>query len=395
MLLTDNASIRSACEALRAAGIVAFDTEFVFERTYRPALGLVQLAAPEGPAVAIDPLAGADLEPVWSLLLDERVLKVVHAGLMDWSIVYAKTGGRLPRRAFDTQIAASFLGLGAQIGYANLVDQLTGVHIDKGETQTDWLRRPLSERQIEYAIADVTHLLIVYESLVARADARGRAAWIEEECARTLDPARYADPDPREVFRSLKRAAAMRRPELAVLRELAAWREIEARTRDLRPHFVLRDDVLVATARRAPTSPKDLSQVRGFPGSEVERSGERLIEAVRRARALPASEWPMLERGAESDPFAEVSLSLLAAFVAMRARDLEMTPELIATRNALRALLRDGVDARGDGDGPVLSSWRRELLGPDFEALLSGRAALAIEAGTRRPRIVRLSGGGE
>lgn len=396
MLITDPLALASACASFRKAGLVSFDTEFVFERTYRPALGLVQLATPAsdalpgGLAVAVDPVALKDLRPMWDLLLDDSVRKVVHAGSMDWTIVF-QHAGRLPRNVFDSQIAGSFLGYGAQVGYANLVESVLGERVDKVETQTDWLRRPLTDRQLEYAIADVTHLLEVYKRLSRDLETRGRASWVAEECARSLDETRYRDPDPRETFRAIRRASSLRRPELAALRELGAWREREARSRDLRPHILLRDEVIIAIARRMPQGEADLLQVRGLQSSELKRSGAAMLAAVRTARELPESEWPIIDREGALDPQLDVSVSLLLAFVQMRAREVEVSSEVLASRGALKAILRSGPDAVDETGAPVLTSWRKDLLGAELQALCDGRAALAVDAETKRPRLVSLS----
>ena len=385
MLITEASPLREVCAALAQEPIIAFDTEFLFERTYRPVLGLVQLAAPSGIAVAVDPLK-VDMGPVWTLLCDDTRDKLVHAGLMDWSIVYAATGGRLPVRVFDTQIAAAFLGHGPQIGYANLVEATLGVRVDKVETHTDWLRRPLTPAQIEYAIADVTHLLKVHAHMKRELAARGREDFVREECERAMTPTRYADPDPREVFWNFKRAASLRKPELAVLRELCAWRERQARVRDLRPHFVVRDEILYAVAKRAPRSEEELALVRGFPSAELKRSGSELLAAIAAGRAVPEADCPFFERPESTDPLLDVSVALLSAFVAMRARAVDVSADTLAPRTVLRAVLKDGLDVAMDG-APLLTHWRRELLGPEFAALVAGEAALSIDPTTRRPRV--------
>lgn len=386
MLITDPESLSVACRAIREVGTCAFDTEFVFERTYRPALGLIQLAAPGGPAVAVDPLAVRDLTPVWELLLDDAVQVVVHAGTMDWTIVY-HAAGRLPRNVFDSQIAASFLGYGAQIGYAPLVESTLGVRVDKVETHTDWLRRPLTDKQLEYALKDVTHLLDVYVHLVRELSKRGRTDWVREENERAMEPGRFRTPDPDLVYRDLRRAASLRRNEQVVLRELAAWREREAVSRDLRPHILLRDDLLIALARRAPQNEADLGQVRGIPAAEVKRSTGAILAAVARALALPEDQWPVFERPDASDPLLDISVGLLLAAVQLRAREEEISSETLASRGTLKAILRGGLDAVDEHGTPVLSTWRKNMLGADLTALCAGQAALAIDPATKRPRL--------
>ncbi len=253
MLITDPKALIQLCHEIRSEGVCGFDTEFVFERTYWPQLGLVQVSAPSGVAGAVDPLAIQDLGPLFDLLLDDKVQKIVHAGGMDWKILVHRAG-RLPANIFDTQIAASFLGYGQQIGYSPLVESILGEKVDKTETYTDWLRRPLTDRQVDYAITDVTHLLKIHRKLEKELAGRGRLDWAAEEFIQSVGLDQYRDPDPYEVYRNFRRTGSLSRKDLAVLREIAAWREIEARARNVRPHFILKDDVLVAAARRAPRS---------------------------------------------------------------------------------------------------------------------------------------------
>jgi ribonuclease D len=387
MLITTPRPLDDLCNAIRATGFCGYDTEFVAEKSYWPRLGLVQLGAPGGPAGAVDPLALDDLSPVVDLLLDPAMTIVVHAGSMDWKIL-AKETGRLPLRTFDTQIAASFLGYGLQAGYGALVDSVLGRKIDKTETFTDWLKRPLSPEQVAYAVGDVTHLMDLHVALEAALRARGRLEWAQEEFAAATLVADHLDPDERTLYQDFRRVGGLGRKELAVLRELVAWRELEARDRDVRPNFVAKDDVLLAAAKRAPRSEKELGTIRAIAPHELGRIAPGIVKAVHAALALPESEWPELSRQDPAEIGIEPTVNVLQAFVQTRAREADLAPEVVAPRSTLKQLAISGVNATRPDGTPVLTGWRREVLGEELNDLLSGRAAVAIDPATRRVRVV-------
>lgn len=386
VLVTTSQKLEALCRDIRSEGVCGFDTEFVFERTYYPRLGLIQLSAPSGIAGAVDPLSVKDLGPALDLLLDDRIKKIVHAGGMDWKIV-AQLSGRLPQSVFDTQIAASFLGFGPQIGYAPLVESVLDIRVDKSETYTDWLQRPLRQEQITYALSDVTHLLKVQRHLESELERRGRLSWAVEEFRRSVHIDLYADPDPYAVFLDIRRSSSLGRRELAVLRELAAWREMEAKTRDLRPHFVLKDDVLLALARRAPRSEPDLLQVRGITSQEITRSGPDILKAIQRARKLPDTEWPAVEKGEPPEPGLDAAVNLLQSYLQIRAKELDLATETLLTKGMLKAIVRQGENATSTDGTPILKGWRKELLGTDFLDLLNGQMTLGLDPKTRKLKI--------
>lgn len=377
MLISDSETLGAFCEALRGAPYIAVDTEFMREKTYFARLCLVQVAHGERFA-AIDTLAaGLDLRPLGELLRDPAIVKVFHAAPQDLEIFFHEMGS-VPAPVFDTQIAASVCGLGEQPGYATLVDKLVGAEIDKSSQITDWSLRPLSERQLAYALSDVTHLCTIYEYLCDELAARGRAAWVEEEMEGLTDEGRYRV-EPREVWRRVK----VRRPRpktLAVLRELAAWREETAMARNLPRKWVLRDEALVEIAQHLPRSADGLERVRGLSAKQANGDeGVALLEAVDRALALPESEWPSppkRSRRASNDSL----VALLQALLRLRCDESGVAMSMVATRKDLDKLAapREAGEAQ---DLPALKGWRREVFGADALALCEGRLALSARGG--------------
>lgn len=387
MLITTKPQLLDLCHAIRSAGICGYDTEFIAEKSYWPRLGLVQLGAPGGPAGAVDPLAIDDLSPVVDLLLEPSMTIVVHAGSMDWKIL-AKETGRLPLRTFDTQLAASFLGYGLQAGYGALVESVLGRKIDKTETLTDWLKRPLSSEQVAYAVGDVTHLMDLHVALEAALRARGRLEWATEEFAAAVSVEQHLDADERSLYLDFRRVGGLGRKELAVLRELVAWRELEARQRDVRPNFVAKDDVLLAAAKRAPRSEKELGSIRSIAPHELGRIAPGIVAAVHAALAMPESDWPEVMRQDPAEVGIDPTVNLLQAFVQTRAREADLAPEIVAPRATLKQLAIGGPDATRPDGAPVLSGWRRDVLGEELQDLLTGRAAITIDPATRRVQVV-------
>lgn len=384
-----------ALAPLRAATCLAVDTEFVWEKTYRPVLALVQVAGrgPDGQvhAVAIDPL-GVDVRPVADLLAEPARLKVFHAGRTDLELLHELLGAP-PGPVFDTQRAASLLGFGHQVGYAALVEQLLSRRIDKVEQWSEWTKRPLRPEQVEYALSDVIPLLDVHHALVARLEEAGRRAWADEEMAPLLDPATYEPVPDADRWREVKNRRGLDRRGLAVLRELAAWRERTARARDLRPSWIVKDPTLVDIARRAPTRPSELEKVRGLHPSESRRHGDELVAAIKKALDLPEAELPPLDkRRAGPDPAPAVEL--LRALLAQRAEEVGIAAETLATTADLTRLAKAhlrgdalrGDDEPRDGAEPhdVLAGWRGELLGKDLLRLLRGELSLRVDPETGR-----------
>ena len=360
-------------EAL-AARAVALDTEFVWERTFYPALGLVQVGLPGGRVALVDPLA-VDLAPLGALLANAAVTKVLHDATQDLQILARATGAR-PVNVFDTQRAAGLVGYSSTASLQDLVDAVAGVRLDKGETRSNWLARPLSDPQQRYAEDDVRYLLQVHDALAAAAEARGRTPWIAEEMARYEADALYVAPDVSDAVervkaRDLTRLNARQR---AVLRALASWREVEAQTLDRTRRMVLPDEALVDLARRAPASEDDLRRT-PLTDRQIARFGAGIVAAVAEGTAAPAEDRERRGRpGPEEERDAARVLVAQALVAGGGARD-GVDPALVAPKAALRDAVAAGPDAVTD----LLPGWRGAFLGDDLAALLRGDLAVCLD----------------
>lgn len=370
-LITRQRQLQELCDSLRDAPFLAVDTEFMRERTYWPKLCLVQVAHGDI-AAAVDPLAdGIDLAPLFDLLDNSEQTKVLHSATQDLELFYGLTG-RVPHPVFDTQVAAAFCGLGEQPGYANVVGKLLGHSVDKASQSTDWSRRPLSKRQLAYALADVTHLCEIYEHMWRLLTQAGRLEWVLEEMPALTREENYAVV-PRECWRRLK----VRRPTtrtLGILRELAAWREETAMARDLPRGWVVRDEALVEIATHQLTDPDELERVRGLSAKVAHGAdGRKMIAAVKRGLALAEDELPELPQRRDKDPGGEDRVALLRALLKQRAEEHGLADTAVATRDEL-----DALGAGRKKDLRTLTGWRRSVFGDDALRLLAGELALRI-----------------
>src|SRR3954447_24046243 len=375
-LITKTDDLQALVDRLSSHPFVAVDTEFMRENTYWPELCLIQVASSEE-AAAIDPKAeGIDLKPLLSLFVNnEDVLKVFHAGGQDLEIIHNLTG-KVPHPLFDTQIAAMALGHGEQIGYSNLIESLLGHSLDKGARFTDWGRRPLDKRQIDYAIADVTHLATVFPRMVDKLRKTARGAWLDEEMERLADSSSFAFP-PEDAWKRLKLPS--RNPAvLGRLKALAGWRETEARSKNLPRGRIIKDDTLSEIVLHPPKSQEDLGSIRGLSaGWRNNDIGARLIAALAAAKPLEADQMPDREpkRPGLTKDGALVS-DLLKLLLKIRSKEAGVAARLIARSDELEALAA-GVRK----DLKILSGWRFEEFGKDALDLVEGRMAFAIENG--------------
>jgi ribonuclease D len=372
-LITTTDDLAAACQRMASYPFVTVDTEFLRESTYYPQLCVAQLASPDE-AVVVDALAeGIDLAPFFGLMGDERVTKVFHAARQDIEIVWhhAKL---IPHPVFDTQVAAMVLGYGESVSYDQLVQRITGDALDKSSRFTDWTRRPLSKAQVDYAISDVTHLRDVYRKLKADLEKRGRSEWLSEEMDILTSPDTYRM-DPDNAWQRLR--SRVRKPkELAVLMEVAAWREREARTRDVPRGRVLKDDLVADIAIQQPTSIERLSSLRALPkGFERSKWGQEIPDIVKRGLARDPKSLPVIERTRPAVNGAAI-VELLKVLLRMTAEKHAVAAKVIATVDDLERIAADD-----QADVPALKGWRRELFGEKALALKSGRLALAIEKG--------------
>ena len=378
-LISDTAALENFCSRLATADFIAVDTEFMRENSYWPDLCLIQIATPEE-AAAIDPKApGLDLKPLLDLLVDnEEVLKVLHAGAQDLEIIYNLTG-KTPHPMFDTQVAAMALGLGEQVGYSSLVESYLGHQVDKGARFTDWSRRPLDQRQLDYAISDVTHLAGLFPRMLDRLKRTGRGAWLDEEMHRLADPATYAN-NPETAWRKLR--LPNKKPEtLGRLKALAAWREREAQLKDIPKGRIIKDDTLGDLAISPPRTQADLGRVRGLSASWAANDiGKRLMDALANAQPLTSDEMPQRDAGRPNmGKDASLIADLLKLLLKIRAKEADVAAKLIARSDELEQI------AAGQREGlAVLGGWRREVFGNDALDLVEGRLAFAIENGRLR-----------
>ncbi|HZS11843.1 MAG TPA: ribonuclease D [Nitrospirales bacterium] len=371
--ITTETAFRELTARMENSERVGLDTEFVGEDSFVPRLEVIQVAVGDHCAVIDYPAIGT-LEPWAELLSNPKIEKVVHAGRQDLELFYAHTG-RVTRPVFDTQVAAAMVGYGTQVAYAQLVQRVTGVKLAKLHTFTNWSQRPLTRDQLAYAIDDVKYLLQVRDHLSKRLQSHGRLDWVREEFARleskVTDPSR----EPRERYQRIKGWENMKPRVAAVLRELVAWREEEARRRNVPRGRVVRDEVLVELARQAPRTVDALRGTRGLHGSEIDRNGEHMIKAVESALALPESDWPDVAPARKPDVDPGGQVDLLQAVLKMLAQQEAIAPGLLANAADLHALVEAG--RQRDGlDLPILQGWRRKLAGDLLLDVLDGKLAV-------------------
>ena len=374
-LITTTQALQELCDRLSRSDFVAVDTEFMRENTYWPELCLVQIANEEE-AAAIDPLAdGIDLAPLLELLTaNEDVLKVFHAGSQDVEIIVNLTG-KTPHPIFDTQIAMMAISQSEQIGYANLVESWQGLTIDKGARFTDWSRRPLTERQIEYAIGDVTHLSTIFPKMLKKLIKSGRGGWLDAEMEKLADPSNYLS-DPETVWHRIRQSG--RNPAvLGRLKVLAAWRESEAQHKNIPRGRIMRDETLADIASHPPKKQADLAKVRGLSAAWRDNDiGKRLMKVIEKAEPLGAEEIPeKIKRGAPLGKEGALVADLLKLLLKIRSREIDVAARLLTRSEEMEAL------AAGVRDLPVLQGWRYEVFGRDALELVEGRMAFAVVSG--------------
>ena len=374
LVITATQPLAEACQRLAKHDFVAVDTEFMREQTFWPKLCLVQLAAP-GIELVVDPLApGIDLAPFFALMADQRVMKVFHAARQDIEIVHYRAG-IVPKPVFDTQVAAMVCGYGDSISYVNLVKRINNQDLDKSSRFTDWGRRPLSEKQLVYALGDVTHLRDVYVHLRDTLEKTGRASWLDQEMAALTDPKTY-EVAPETAWKRLKLKVRNRRG-LAVLMELAAWRERQAQAQDVPRNRVLRDEALYDIANQQPTEAAQLGELRtlsdGFARSARARE---IVDAVKRGLARDPKTVPPINSGVALTPEATAMVDLLRVLLKAAASRNGVAPRLIADTEDL-----ERIASEPEPDVPALKGWRRQLFGDDALKLKRGELALAIRRG--------------
>ncbi len=379
-LITTTADLAAFCQRLSSTEFVTVDTEFHRETTYWPLLCLVQVAGPDE-AHCIDALAdGLDLSPLYELFRNTRVVKVFHAARQDLEIFFHKAG-LIPAPLFDTQVAAMVCGFGESAGYETLVSKLTSARIDKSQRFKDWLRRPLSEKQVHYALTDVIHLRDVYVKLKTQLDDSGRTAWVGEEMQVLTNPATYAL-TPEDSWRRIK--SRERKPRyLAVLKEISAWRERTAQEQNTPRRRVIKDEALAELAALKPTDEQALSQTRLSKHLARSKYAADILAAVKRGLDMPEDKCPKLPRALDKAPGIGPVIDLLKVLLKARCEANDVALKLVATVDNLERIAGDD-----EAEVPALSGWRRDLFGADAIKLKHGRLALALSADSKTVEVV-------
>lgn len=368
---TDNA-LKETCKQLEESEFLALDTEFIRERTYFSQLCLIQIAN-ENTVACLDPLAINNLSPLRDLLFSESITKVMHATHQDMEIFF-KLWDALPEPVYDTQVAATLLGMGESIGYASLVKKMLNVDLDKSHTRTDWSQRPLSSKQLEYAADDVRYLAQLYPIQKQKLQSLGRLEWLKDDFSALCRPDRYQT-KPDDAWRKVKGIKKLKRKQLAILQQLAAWREQEAVKQDKPRRRIISDEAVIDLSRLQPDSISELSSYRGINGKTLKSDGESLIKLIKSALALPPEEWPELSIRHPLSTDDDALVDALAALLKLISADVKITASSIATRRDLENLVR------GDRDLDLLKGWRHQHAGQQLLGFLDGNLTLRARDG--------------
>ncbi len=360
-------NLAQLCAQLEGSPFVVIDTEFVRERTYYPQLALIQVS--NGEVIAcIDPLAIADLTPLKTLFADPRTIKVFHAASQDMEVFF-HLFGELPAPFYDTQIAATLQGLGDQIGYAALVQEMLGVELDKSHSRTDWLQRPLSDQQISYAEDDVRYLAQLYPMQRQQLEAQGRLEWLNDDFTLMADPNRYR-PNPASAWLRIKGLNRLRGVQLAILEKLGAWREERAMEKDQPRRRIANDEILLDIAKLRPKNLQALGKLRDIPESLVSKQGDELIKCVVAAEAMPKDAWPKLNLPQRLNSEQEALVDALQAIMKLCAHQHQINITTLTSRKELDELVR------GERELPILQGWRRRHGGELLLEFIEGKRQL-------------------
>ena len=375
-LVTQPAELSACVEHLSRCRRLGLDTEFVGENSYHPQLCLIQVAASDA-LYLIDPLTAGPLDAFWALVVDPAREMVVHAGREEVRICYLACG-KTPANMVDLQLAAGLAGLSYPLGHGPLVREVLGIGLSKGETLTEWGKRPLTNSQIRYAFDDVRFLLAIWEQLSARLEALGRQAWLREECARLVDaaiPSAPADLGTSERFRKLRGVGALDRRRLAIVREIFNWREQAAARHNRPPRTIVRDDLVIEIARRNPTKERDLHVIRGLPKRDL----EAIVQAVERARALPIEQCPAVAEREQDPPQVGMVAAILMAVLGDVCARRHLAPNLVATTQDVKLLVRARFGkSELPADSLLTHGWRREHILPELLAVLDGDRSVRV-----------------
>jgi len=380
MLIEDQSTFEDLVVHLREEKIFCLDTEFLSDRSFRPKLCLLQASTKEQ-VCAIDPFRVKNLDSFLDLVRNPDITKVLHAGQQDMMIFFDLINTP-PKNIFDTQIAAALLGLGDSIGYARLVESVLRTRLKQDESFTDWSQRPLTKRQVEYALDDVRHLPALHDCLSSQLEDLGRRDWLKEELA-VYDDVNFYRRDPETAYRRLRGADKLHRANLAVLQRLAKWREEEAQRRDRPRSWIMPDAPLVELARRKPKNVGDLKSMRGLHPRFIKRNGDQLLRVIAESSQLGPESYPPPLTPSPKDPDLAARVGLLEVLLKKLAADLKIGADTVATRSQLYQLVRASIDGQIEQlDLPLLSGWRGKLVGQKLAEFLEGRLCLTIDRKT-------------
>ena len=368
--ITNNKELGDFCQQIRDAKVLALDTEFIREKTYYPKLCLIQVATPEVVA-CIDPLTIDNMQPLWDLLLNRDCLKVLHAARQDLEIFYNLLG-EVPQPVFDTQLVATVLGYGEQMGYGNLIQKVLGVELTKGHARTDWMQRPLSQEQLDYAADDVRYLIQAYPVLLKTLDELGRKEWLADDFNELVQNSLY-EIETAQVWQRVSGNTRLKSPQLVVLQQLAAWREQQAKQRDKPRKWILADDILISLAQHPPKDMAQLQRLRGLSENMISKYGDELLRLIKEGQALPREQWPTLKFKSRLSVEQEALADSIMALIRLRATQNQISATLLATRKDIDSIIQ------GERQVPLLLGWRAALAGHDVVAYLDGKLALKVE----------------
>jgi len=360
--------LKNLCQQVEKSEVIAIDTEFLREKTFYAQLCLLQIAT-EDVIACIDPLAISTLDPLFELFYQPNRIKILHSARQDLEIFF-DLRGEIPTPIFDTQIAATLLGYGDQIGYANLVTDMLGITIDKDYARTDWTRRPLEAAQLQYAMNDVRYLITMYHQQVQLLTQTGRETWLQEDFAKLADINLYS-PKPEQLWTRIKATKNLKRSQLVVLQQLAIWREQTARQANRPRKWIVSDDVLLDVARRSPHTVADLEKIHGW-NNQIRKFTDDILKAVEQAKTIPESRWPSKKSISKLSPEQEAVVDLLMAVVKACAMENAVTSTLLATRKDLELLVA------GNREASICSGWRFELAGKKLIQMLNGELSVTV-----------------
>jgi ribonuclease D len=385
MMISTSEALKEAVQCAREGGAVGIDTEFIWDRTYYPTLGLVQIGYPDGEAVLIDAPAIEDWAPLAELMSDPDTVKILHDAQQDLNIIHRACGG-LPKNIFDTQRTAGFIGLSSTVSLSEVLKTMLRVRLAKTETRSDWTARPLTDAQAQYAKDDVAHSVNLMLKIMKKADALGRADWIKDEMRIHEDEALYEERDPDLEMPRVRGSGSLTHQQRDMLRALGSWRELKARARNLPRSFVLSDDAIISLIKRPPSSPEEIRPMKGLSERSVKRNRAAIWEAIKRGRNGEMPELPNgRHRGPSPDDGYEARVDLALAFVKGTCLQAEIDPALIGNRAEITAFILE-IDSACPSRHRLLSGWRGEFCGNDLKDLLQGKGCLTIDPESKLPK---------